>query len=82
MSDAIGIVLGLMLAAFLILLSPLIGISLGAFAGWVVGFFFPGTIGLVGSAITGGVVIPAWQVGAMLGFVGGFFKSHVSVNKN
>lgn len=62
----------------LLLIAPLVGISAGAFAGYVVGQFFPGTVGLVGSALTGGATIPAWQVGAILGFVGGFFKTHVS----
>jgi hypothetical protein len=66
----------------LIFLAPLIGISVGAFAGWVVGQFFPGTVGLVGSAITGGATIPAWQVGAILGFVGGFFKTNVSSSRD
>ena len=65
----------------LLLLAPLIGITVGAFAGWIVGLAFPGTVGLVGSAISGGAVMPAWQVGAVLGFVGGFFKARINVSK-
>lgn len=78
---AINLVLALLLAALAIFLAPLIGITVGAFAGWVVGLFFPGTVGLVGSAIAGGAYLPAWQVGAILGFVGGFFKTRVSTSQ-
>lgn len=52
--NPIQIALGLVLAAALIFIAPLVGICVGAFAGWVVGMFFPGTVGLVGSAISGG----------------------------
>lgn len=69
-----------LLSLLLICIVPLIGISIGAFAGFIAGAVFPGTVGLVGSAITGGATIPAWQVGAILGFVGGFFKAVLSNN--
>lgn len=62
------------LTALAFFAGPLVGILLGAFAGWVVGLFFPGTLSLIGAAITASTVVPAWQVGAILGFVGGFFK--------
>jgi hypothetical protein len=70
-----------LLAIFVItlLLLPLVGIAVGAFIGWVAGMVFPGTVGLVGTLITSGVTIPAWQVGAILGFVGAFFKSSARV---
>lgn len=78
--------LALALLALAIFAAPLVGITVGitvgAFAGWVVGQFFPGTVGLVGSAISGGAALPAWQVGAILGFVGGFFKARVTVRKD
>lgn len=74
-AQVLGALALIVLAIFLV---PLLGILVGAFAGWVVGLFFPGTVGLVGSAIAGGATLPAWQVGAILGFVGGFFKTHVS----
>jgi len=78
MKELVTILAGLAVAVLALFLLPLVGVVLGVFAGWVVGMFFPGTVGLVGSAISGGAVIPAWQVGAVLGFVGGFFKTHVS----
>jgi len=65
----------------LIFFAPLLGIVFGAFAGWVVGLFFPHTLDLVGQRIFG-EAIPAWQLGAALGFVGAFFKSTTTRNKN
>lgn len=80
--NVIQILAGLLLAALLIFIAPLVGVCIGAFVGWVVGSFFPGTVGLVGSAISGGAVMPAWQVGAVLGFVGGFFKTRVMTSSS
>lgn len=68
--------LGLLLAAILLFIIPLIGVVVGAFAGWVVGLFFEGTV--LGTLSRFGVNssgLEVWQVGATLGFVGGFFKS-------
>lgn len=81
MNDALKLVTGLAIVAMAVFFAPLVGITVGAFAGWVVGHFFPGTVGLVGSAISGGAYMPAWQVGAVLGFVGGFLKPRVTVQK-
>jgi len=57
-----------------ITLAPLLGVLFGAFAGWIVGWFFEATIlgffeqiGIKGLAM--------WQIGMSLGFIGGFFKS-------
>jgi hypothetical protein len=72
-------VIGVLLAFFLM---PLIGIAVGAFIGWVVGLVFPGTIGIIGTLLTSGATMPAWQVGAILGFVGGFFKTRVTSTNN
>lgn len=70
-------------AAFIavIFVAPLFGVLAGAFSGWVVSFFFDETIrdGLMkfGVNLSG---MPLWQLGATLGFVGGFFKSHQTNN--
>ncbi len=77
MSQAVQAFLAVALVIALILIAPLVGICVGAFAGYIVGLLFPGTVAIVGSAIAGGALIPAWQVGAILGFVGGFFKTRV-----
>ena len=62
------------LVILFILLFPLIGTLFGALSGWVVGWFFSETIlsfftelGVTSSAM--------WQIGASLGFIGGFFKT-------
>ena len=69
-----------LLAAFgvasLFILAILFGTLGGAFVGWVVGWFFTETI-TAGFAAFGVDIsrLDMWQVGAFLGFVGGFFKS-------
>jgi len=79
--QALSIVLAVLAFVGALFVLPLVGVCVGAFAGWVVGLLFPGTVGLVGSAIAGGAVLPSWQVGAILGFVGGFFKARVTTSK-
>lgn len=63
------------IALAFIFIAPLLGTLVGAFSGWVVGFFYSGPIlnGLQRAGIdTSGLEL--WQVGATLGFVGGFFR--------
>lgn len=64
----------------LFFVAPALGILFGAFAGWVSGLFFPGTLDLVSQALFD-QTIPHWQLGAALGFVGSFFKS-IHTNHN
>lgn len=63
------------ITAFVVLLfvAPLFGIAFGAFGGWAVGLFYPNTLHLLGHRL--GLDVPPWQLGAMFGFVGGFFKA-------
>lgn len=53
---------------------------MGAFSGWFIGLFFGETIlGILSSlGITG---FSMWQIGAFLGFVGGFFRTTVTAKK-
>lgn len=69
-------VLGVILAFGLALVATVVG----AFTGWIVGLMFPGTLSLLSEAMLD-KTIPAWQLGAMLGFVGSFFRSSVSSSK-
>ena len=71
---ALGILLLILGAPTLVMLLVLIGTLAGALVGWTVGLLFSETIlgifaalGLKGFAM--------WQIGAFLGFVGGFFRS-------
>lgn len=63
----IGVILGLLVLIIL-------GTLLGAVTGWIVGLFFGAAILDVfrEAGVSG---ISMWQLGATLGFVGGFFRS-------
>jgi hypothetical protein len=65
------VLVGFLLALFIF---PLIGVTFGALAGFVVGLVFTDTVQVVGNLISD-TPMPAWQVGAALGFVGSFFKT-------
>lgn len=59
----------------LIFLSPIIGVFTGALAGYLVGLVF--TDSVMHSLNAFGVDtnnLTMWQLGAMLGFIGGFFR--------
>lgn len=72
---------GLCTAAMLLATIPIVAVFFGAFSGWVVGVFFGGTIlGLLEQMGIQDVYM--WQVGAFLGFIGGFFRTNVSTNKD
>jgi hypothetical protein len=70
--DKLAALVGFLL---LVIFAPLIWAVIGAYVGWIVGFLFSETIlsFLAGIGITG---LKMWQVGASLGFIGGFFKAH------
>lgn len=57
----------------------LAGTLLGALAGWIVGWFFYDELALLAKAINMAGVEP-WRIGAIFGFVGGFFRSSMSTN--
>lgn len=58
------------------LLFPLVSTLTGAFTGWVVGMFFHDTIMTFLIAVGVDVnQLSTWEVGAALGFIGGFFKT-------
>ena len=71
-----GALTAVILAVFLPMFMPVIG----AFAGAVVGFFFDETSRSFLDAL-GMKELEMWQLGAMLGFVGGFFKPYTTVSK-
>lgn len=67
-------VLTLLTAILFLILAPLVGVTVGAFCGWVVGSFWPSTMLQGMTAIGMGTMAP-YQFGAFLGFSGGFFKA-------
>lgn len=64
----------LVFVAGVMFLGCILGTLFGAFAGWVVGLIFGKTI-LSFFAALGITGFKMWQIGAVLGFVGGFFRS-------
>lgn len=62
------------LGVLVLVMAPLLGTLLGALTGWIVGWFFSETVlGFLAMLGIKGMVM--WEIGAALGFVGGFFKS-------
>ena len=79
MKNIIGsiIVGAISLGVFLFLV--LLGTLTGAFTGWIVGWFFSEAI--LGFLATLGIKgMTMWQVGAALGFVGGFFTRNIAIS--
>lgn len=66
----------LLFGCILIFIAPLLGVLFGAFSGWAVGLMFEDTIldflSRVGVTTSG---LRVWQVGAAMGFLGGFLKT-------
>jgi hypothetical protein len=58
----------------------LFGAAVGAIAGAIVGFFFDSTMHLMAQALGIPDAAP-YQLGAMIGFVGGFLRSSVDIKK-
>lgn len=62
-------------AAFIIFLSPIIGVLIGAFIGWVVSIlapvWVPTGLGYLGIHVAETQLV---ALGAALGFIGGFFR--------
>lgn len=69
-------ILGLLGVALFMFVYPLVGVLFGAFSGWVVGLIFGDWV-LLGLAqvLNHPLDLTMVQLGAALGFVGGFFKS-------
>ena len=58
---------------------PVISTLFGAIIGWVVGLFFGKAIlGIL--ACVGIKGFSMWQIGAALGFIGGFFTRKININ--
>lgn len=67
---------GAFMVLALIFFMPLFGTLMGAFSGWVVGLFFTETIlGFLERAGVRTIGIELWEVGAAMGFLGGFLKT-------
>ena len=74
------IVGALAIAALVIFLVPVIGTFTGMITGFTVNLFFPHTSAMWLQQF--GLTCKMWQLGAMLGFAGGFFKSTTITRKS
>ncbi|NNC58647.1 MAG: hypothetical protein HKO05_01495 [Erythrobacter sp.] len=74
MQKLIGLLVAVVLVPLVAALGALVLMVLGAAAGWLAGLVFPQVFANL-SDMAFGKAVPAWQIGAMLGFVGGFFRS-------
>lgn len=73
----VAVIGGAGLLALTILLAVSAGAIFGGLGGWVVGMLFPSMMAKL-VALT--PFAAPYQLGAALGFVGGFLKSHVTQN--
>ena len=82
MQKFFAFVVGALLVPLVAALSALVLMVLGAAAGWLGGLVFPQVFENM-SQMLFGKAVPAWQIGAMFGFIGGFFR-HIGgrVRKN
>ncbi len=62
---------------FTLFIGSIMGTAFGAMGGWFVGLVFDDTLYQLTQHLGLGDT-PPWQLGAMLGFVGGFFRSSIS----
>lgn len=72
--------IAILLIVALFFFVPMLGAVFGALAGWIVGLFFSETI--LGILTQMGIETSMWEFGCFLGFVGGFFKTSITQNKN
>ena len=77
MDKAIVSIAAVVLVGFLLLLAICLGTIFGAVAGWAVGWLFDETSAKV-LAYIGVEGFAMWEIGAALGFVGGFFRGSSS----
>ena len=66
------------LGGMLLFVGCLWGATIGALVGWLVGFLFDDTMRLLAQALGIADARP-YQLGAMFGFIGGFFRSSLEV---
>lgn len=81
MQAAVIILFGAVVTVTAVFVAVILGALIGASVGWIVGLVFPGTLALLAEAL-GIPGAAAWQLGVILGFVGGFLKTNVTSTSN
>jgi hypothetical protein len=75
-----AVVLSAMGIAALLFAATILGTLLGGVAGLIVGAVFPYVIASLNTVL--GLSLTGFEMGAVLGFVGGFLRSTTTVNKD
>lgn len=81
MGKVVTSIAALLLLALTVFVLCLIGTIVGSLSGWAVGLLFGETILGIFAAF-GLKGFSMWQIGAFLGFVGGFFRTSVTSKSN
>jgi len=71
-----AVILGAVAIAALLFVAVLLGTLIGGIVGWIVGLGFPFVIVTLNTMT--GLTLTAFEMGAVLGFVGSFFKTSVT----
>jgi hypothetical protein len=71
-----AVILGAVAIAALLFVAVLLGTLIGGIVGWIVGLVFPFVIVTLNTLT--GLTLTAFEMGAVLGFVGSFFKTSVT----
>ena len=71
-----AVILGAVAIAALLFVAVLLGTLIGGIVGWIVGLVFPFVIVTLNTLT--GLTLTAFEMGAVLGFVGSFFKPSVT----
>lgn len=81
MDKVLGAIMGVFWGATFILMAIALGPLMGALAGWVVASTFLGEWVTAGIVAVLGKPVDLVHLGALLGFVGGFFRQTVNLNQ-
>lgn len=82
MPQIIAGAMGALLFVFIVFFAVVFGTLFGAVGGWIVGLFFADTLLSTLARMgmnTNGLLM--WQLGATLGFLGGFFRGTMRISK-
>jgi len=71
-----AVILGAVAIAAILFVAVLLGTLIGGIVGWVVGLVFPFVIVTLNTLT--GLTLTGFETGAVLGFVGSFFKTSVT----
>jgi hypothetical protein len=71
-----AVILGAVAIAAILFVAVILGTLVGGIVGWIVGLVFPFVIVTLNTLT--GLTLTAFEMGAVLGFVGSFFKTSVT----